>query len=469
MPGRLRADREVVMSAQAAARTFRYGLLLTAAFVALLLANAVHYAQAPGRPQPNWSTDPLDPYPIPPELAGVNLLAQTEAEANRKSSGCITCHQTVKDPHFKDTIHIGCTDCHGGCADAVDKEKAHVPARYPEYWRTAANPVRSYTLLNHEDPEFIRFVNPGDLRIAHISCGIGGCHSKEVEQNRKSMMTSGCMLWGSALYNNGSVPYKRARHGEFYSMTGVPLRAQSVPPPTEEECRKGVVPYLDPLPRYEVSQPGNVLRFFETGGRFRPEVGIPERTEESGRPRTRLSNRGLGTENRTDPVLVSLNKTRLFDPTLNFLGTNDKAGDYRSSGCTTCHVVYANDRSPVTSGPFAKYGNRGTASANPDPTIPKNEPGHPIEHRFRTGIPTSQCLTCHVHPGTNVMNSYPGYMWWDEETEGHLMYPKKQKKLSAEQIVQAAMFNPDEASARGCWSDPEFLANITELNAKMDK
>jgi len=29
-------------------------------------------------------------------------------------------------------------------------------------------------------------------------------------------------------------------------------------------------------------------------------------------------------------------------------------------------------------------------------------PGHPIEHRFTTAIPTSQCLVCHVHPGTNV-------------------------------------------------------------------
>ena len=71
--------------------------------------------------------------------------------------------------------------------------------------------MRTYTLLNHESPEFIRFVNPGDLRVAHMSCGTAGCHSAEVAQNRKSMMTHGCMLWGAALYNNGSVPYKRAR------------------------------------------------------------------------------------------------------------------------------------------------------------------------------------------------------------------------------------------------------------------
>ena len=39
---------------------------------------------------------------------------------------------------------------------------------------------------------------------------------------------------------------------------------------------------------------------------------------------------------------------------LSFLGTNDHPGDYRSSGCTACHVVYANDRSPVELGPLRR-------------------------------------------------------------------------------------------------------------------
>src|SRR5262249_40379901 len=166
---------------------------------------------------------------------------------------------------------------------------------------------------------------------------------KEVLQNKKSMMTHGCMLWGAALYNNGSIPLKRSPYGESYSMHGVPQRVQTVPPPSEEEiCKKGVLPFLDPLPRYENSQPGNILRIFERGGRFRPEIGIPERQEEPGRPRTRLSVRGLGTENRTDPVFIGLQKTRLLDPTLNFLGTNDNPGDYRSSSCTASQGLSTN-------------------------------------------------------------------------------------------------------------------------------
>ncbi len=417
---------------------------------------------------PEWSADASDPFPMPPEFVGVKLMEQSAEQAHAKSAGCVVCHQTVGDPHCKNTLRIGCTDCHGGNAASATRDGAHVRSRNPHLWPPSANPVRSYTLLNHESPEFIRFVNPGDFRIAHISCGTAGCHPKEVQTNRKQIMNTGCMLWGAALYNNGTVPNKRSRYGEAYGMAGAPLRLKTYPAPSEEELRRGVVPYLDPLPRFEMSQPGNILRIFEPGGRFQPEIGIPERLEEPGRPRTRLSIRGLGTNNRTDPVLVSLNKTRLFDPTLNFLGTNDNPGDYRSSGCSACHVVYANDRSPIHSGPFAKFGNRGT-SASTDPTIPRNQPGHPIEHKFTNSIPVSQCMTCHVHPGTSVMNSYIGYMWYDEESEARFMYPSKQKNPTAEELIQSMLRNPNESAARGNLSNEAFTADLVNLNPYLAK
>jgi hypothetical protein len=403
------------------------------------------------RAQPPRSTPPANE----PQTTDHGLL--------ERSAGCIHCHQHTGDPHQKGTVRLGCIDCHGGRADTLAKELAHVPPRFPEAWRSSGNPVRSYTLLNHESPEFIQFVNPGDLRVLDRTCA--QCHANECLQVRKSMMTHGAMLWGAALYNNGGVPNKWARFGESYGPNGVPQRMQTVPPPTQEETEhKGVLPFLDPLPRFEISQPGNILRIFERGGRFRPEIGLPERLEESGRPRARLSNRGLGTENRTDPVFVGLQKTRLLDPTLNFLGTNDHPGDYRSSGCTACHMLYANDRSEVHSGrTIAKYGHDGR-SFSPDPMIPKNEPGHPINHAFTRAIPSSQCITCHVHPGTNVMNSYLGFMWWDEETDGELMYPARQRYPTAEELVRSQMSNPDDTAARGLWSDPEFLARVWELN-----
>ena len=126
-------------------------------------------------------------------------------------------------------------------------------------------------------------------------------------------------------------------------------------------------------------------------------------------------------------------------------------------------MIYANDRSPVNSGPYSSFGHQGL-SFQADPTIPRGERGHPIKHQFVTGIPTSQCIVCHIHPGTNVLNSYTGYMWWDEETDGELFYPKHQKDPTAEEFTQAMLSNPYETAARGNWSNPAFLERVADLN-----
>ncbi len=70
-----------------------------------------------------------------------------------------------------------------------------------------------------------------------------------------------------------------------------------------------------------------------------------------------------------------------------------------------------------------------------------------------------------MHPGTNVLQTYTGNMWWDEETDGELMYPAEQRHPTEEQMVQSQMSNPDETAAKGLWSNPDFLANLVNLNS----
>jgi hypothetical protein len=270
-------------------------------------------------------------------------------------------------------------------------------------------------------------------------------------------MTHGAMLWEAALYNNGAIPLKNPFFGESYGPDGKPQRLQTFPPPTPEETRaKGILPSLEPLERWEISQPGNVLRSFERGGEKKPEVGIPGLEEEPGRPDVKLGERGFGTLTRTDPTVLGLQKTRLMDPMLSFPGTNDQPGDYRASGCTACHVIYANDRSPEHSGHYATGGNMGQA-ATVDPTIPKNESGHPLKHEFTRSIPSSQCIVCHIHPGTNMVAPYFGYTWWDNEVDGDKMYPKEQRHLSAKEQQAIQQRNPERTAMRGNWSDVNFL------------
>ena len=149
---------------------------------------------------------------------------------------------------------------------------------------------------------------------------------------------------------------------------------------------------------------------------------IRSREEDPGKPDDKLSDRGFGTELRTDPVFLGLQKTRLLDPILSFPGTNDHPGDYRSSGCSACHVIYANDRDPAHSALYAQYGHLRLQRFGRSHNL-QNERGHPIKHAFTRAIPSSQCMICHVHPGTNMVTTYFGLTWWDNEIDSDKMYP----------------------------------------------
>jgi hypothetical protein len=357
------------------------------------------------------------------------------------------CHVGIEPMHLSPAVNLTCTDCHGGRAETSDKLAAHILPRNRTLFQSTANPARSYAALNQESATFVRFINPGDLRVADQTCGAKGCHGAIVAKVRTSLMSHGAFLWGAALYNNGGFPLKRPVFGESYARDGTAQKLVAVPAPSAAEMKfKSWLPELWPLPQFEATQPGNTLRVFERGDE-------------------RLSNRGFGTLTRTDPVFQGLQRTRLLDPLLYFLGTNDQPGDYRSSGCTACHVVYANDRDPAHSGPYAPRGHLGFSFTS-DPTIPKNEEGHPIQHRLTRTIPSSQCVVCHIHPGTSYASQYYGYMWWDNETDGDGMYPAKSKPWKSTDMADALSRNPEAASLKGNWSDPAFLRNVRDLNSK---
>jgi len=460
---------------------------------ALPVAGAVPAAVvAVAPPTPSWAGGPSAP-PAP--------ARQSEAQAQAKSFGCDGCHAyrptaaaTAGPPehrsmHANPGVVLGCTDCHGGNAavtapagaapgDAAylaAKQRAHVAPRNPLQWGTqSGNPEGSYTRLNRESPQFIRFMNPGDLRVAREACG--ACHLPIVQSSERSLMATSAMLWGGAAYNNGILPFKRYILGESYTASGEPATIRNPVPVSPQLQAMGILDSLAPLPAWETVPPADVFRVFERGGRVInstfPEVGLPnvtgqlQRLDEPGRPDIRQSNRGPGTGNRIAVPLINLTKTRLNDPHLWFLGTNEQAGDYRSSGCTACHTPYANDRDPRHSGPYAQYGHAGR-SASSDPTIPKDRPGHPISHQFTRAIPSSQCMVCHMHQPNIFVNSFYGTTMWDYESDAPFMWPKQQKYPSAAEARRILSRNPEEAATRGLWGDPAFSAKVSELNPQL--
>jgi hypothetical protein len=447
-------------------------------------------------------------WPAAPTLSRTH--SKDELKKISETISCTACHTGYgtyehtmhDDTNGKQFIGITCVECHGGNSDVdvprgierTDKrfvalqKKAHVQPSHPEIWGHdpvnpelpgSRNPEIPGARPIHESADYIRFINPGDLLAAQVACA--SCHKDEVTRVRTDMMSTSPMLWGAALYNNGEYPRKLPHFGQAYDNHGTPLRVVASPPPTTQEVfQKGHLPELWPLLRWEISEPTNPLRVFERGGRSRPIIGIPDPEEDSGKPEDKLSIRGLGSDLRTSPVYLGLQKTRLLDPTLILMGTNDHAGDYRGSGCSACHVVYANDRSSVHAGKWAQFGNRGETQ-NPDPMIPKHESGHPIQHQFQRQMPSSNCIVCHIHPGTNVVNSYLGFLWWDNETDGQAMYPMHQHNPTAEQKFEVSQHNPEETAPRGLWSNihpdaknqlgqiagKNFLDNVTDLNPEL--
>jgi len=442
---------------------------------------------------------------------------QTAPEVDAKSSGCNSCHTRTDQPtmHATPAVMLGCADCHGGDPKVVGdpsrgfddpayvaaRDKAHVLPRFPKAWHypDSANPKDSYALLNREAPEYVRFVNPGDYRVARAACG--ACHLNIIEAAERSLMANSAMLWGGASYNNGILPFKNYVLGEAYTRDGLPAKVESPGSPpgtiTDAQKKRGALAALYPMPQWTVVPSTDVFRVFEDGGRVIgsqfAEVGLPnpsgsiQKLDEPGRPDLKQSNRGKGTGLRIAIAVLNLHKTRLNDPYMWFLGTNDQPGDYRSSGCTGCHVVYANDREPRHSLIYAQFGRDGQTQTV-DPTISglmvkpdehgvgghgglikpgEKASGHPLYHAFTRAIPTAQCMSCHMHQPNIFLNSYLGYTMWDYESDAPSMWPRQQKYPTAAEVRETNERNPEGAAARGLWGDVDFTRNVYDLNPRL--
>jgi hypothetical protein len=355
---------------------------------------------------------------------------QQAVPAGAVSDSCIACHAGNEPMHSFDYVPakvpatdfarrgadregLTCVDCHGGNGALApgaqpDINAAHVRPRNPRNFPTSANPVDLYAAINDESPEFIRFMNPSDLRIADQTCG--RCHGDILVSVRRSVMSHNAMAHGAVFYNNGAFERKVALYGEAYDREGRP--AELVADEISAGARAhGAIDGLVPHPAFPITRIKDPLRVAEVDN---PALGL----------------RGPGTDGRISAAFLNVLKTRLNDPTLWMLGPNRISGDYRAAGCASCHVIYANDSDPWSSAQFAKYGNRGNTFTN-DRALAEarrsERPGHPIRHRFETSIPASQCLTCHYHQGDGALGTFLGRIWWDRETEAAII-----KQLGAE-------------------------------------
>ncbi len=248
--------------------------------------------------------------------------------------GCVGCHRplTMSGERFGiEEAHpwepLTCTECHGGNASASTRLAAHVsPGDGPAYLkRLTSDEIDAVT------PEYLRFVNPGDLRVAPQACGAAGCHPAHVASVPKSVMST------------YAAHYTLPRY-----LAGVQGR----------EAIYGAVDIVDPDFDPETAPLGAVEELQALRGATTPRFEMQ------------------GVLDEYLPKACPTCHSYVFGP-------NDAAGVYRSSGCTSCHMVYADNG----------------LSQSTDPMIGKSFPSHPISHRLTSAIPVEQCAHCHFQGG----------------------------------------------------------------------
>src|SRR5258707_1098705 len=138
--------------------------------------------------------------------------------------------------------------------------------------------------MNRGAPQFVRFMNPSDYRVAREACG--ACHLEVIQKAERSLMSTGAMFLEGATYNNGILPNKAAIIGEGHTAQGQPARGTHGPHPPAPARPAGPDPVSasagEGHPPVAGSQPDERARRGEDRAGPRPGEGAgaapPERT-----------------------------------------------------------------------------------------------------------------------------------------------------------------------------------------------
>lgn len=139
-------------------------------------------------------------------LAAAPPLPQTAPQpiAGPDDSSCRACHAGIEEMHPWQPL--GCVLCHGGNGSKPTQQEAHVRPQlgWPQDERVVA---RGF------DPDFVRFRDPGDLRVVGETCG--ACHAEEVERLGQSLHGTTAGHLNDGLYENGLLDKRESKYSIF--------------------------------------------------------------------------------------------------------------------------------------------------------------------------------------------------------------------------------------------------------------
>jgi hypothetical protein len=298
------------------------------------------------------------------------LLTPASNPVIAATEGCLSCHQGIEE--FADGAMMaaikgmasayndpgGCVICHGGDPAADNKEAAH-----------QGSPAG---LAKANGPEMF-YPDPGSVWIAARTCG--QCHQGYAGRLQKALMNTEAgklqgNLWSWGLHND----YKHKVVWGNYD-----LKDEDGPTPNV-----GTDAYKAYMTDFIAAHPDQMPVEMKQV----PQVDVNEVSKH--------------------PNLAGITYSRQQCQRCHVGVTGrEKRGDYRGTGCSSCHVPYSNE---------GRY-------EGGDPTISKELPGKLLVHRLQagrkskvkvgdveyTGIPTESCNSCH-NRGKRIGVSYQGIM-----------------------------------------------------------
>jgi hypothetical protein len=401
-------------------------------------------------------------------LAGCDGSNRNEPIGDAQS--CMTCHNGsqaddyagpgLENPHpfgTGATANLTCTQCHGGDPDGHDKLTSHVPPppeigdreqwlddphayfnrltlagmdKFPDYQAGG----QTWTAL-----DYLQFVNPGDVRVVREGRGCGACHDAHGEFMAGAPLMTEMGIFSGAYYAAGiksAVPQSQGLHEDTAS--DLAFRAVSDPNFASQPVTIGAVSEFKETPvhtLFGVHAPGQAFQNPDYAANL---LAAGQKADGSLQWGTPLAN-----------LYQDMVATTCGDCHLGSAGANNRAGDFRSSGCSACHMPYS----------------LGGRSGSLDPNVSKTEPVDPDDidaperahvraHRIRSthqtlpggeeieGIDDLTCAGCHQGSNRTVLQYWGIRLDQNEDVRRGTQYPSQPVAWEGTHANEV-MYDPD--------------------------
>ena len=285
---------------------------------------------------------------------------ETDSFTPQNSESCMLCHNAsfeddysgpgILNPHpFGSANNLLCSTCHGGNPDGDGQFDSHVPpppeigdrdfqeqnatAYFNRLTLTGIDKFPDYEVdgVTYTALDYLKFINPGDLRVTQNAQGCGQCHQPHSDVVSHSLLATSAGILSGASFSFG-VENRVPESVDQFEDTAVDMGFREI---------------TDPTYSASVAQVGEVSRLVEypvISQRFQEGPGLLQNNPDYN---ALLLSNDLLPDGRvqTDSNLADLLHEQMAftcgDCHLGSAGANNRTGDYRSSGCTSCHMPYS--------------------------------------------------------------------------------------------------------------------------------